>query len=97
MDSWCRITDEAPDDRDYESGEVVNLGSNGAIWKDRGWAVPAEPPSEHKRGTLENAATRTSKPGWVYQGNGWWKAPSGDKVRGPEDADQDELEARLES
>lgn len=91
--SWVRVTSDAPDDRGYDAGDVVNLGSNSAIWKRRGWAMPAEPPEEHAtRQAPENAARRTEKPGWRHTGSGWWAHPEHDsKVRAPKDATPEEV------
>lgn len=93
--SWIRVTSEAPDDRDYDTGDVVNLGSNSAIWKQRGWAVAAEPPEEHAtRQPPENAARRTEKPGWRYTGSGWWTGPRGQKVQASEDTPLKEVKEK---
>lgn len=90
--SWIRVTREAPSDRGYEPGEVVNLGSNSAIWKQRGWGKPAEPPEEHAtRQAPENAARRTERPGWEYTGSGWWRGPDGQKVRGSKNLNPEEV------
>lgn len=61
--AWVRILEGAPDERGYETGEVVQMGSNAAIWKERGWAAAADPPQETtSRRPPENTARRTRPP-----------------------------------
>lgn len=97
---WVEFTDQMGR---YEPGVRVDLNESiarRALRLDRARPVDGPRGAETAaRRAPETAARRTRDPtrhGWEYRGNGWWAAPSGEKVRAPQDATLETLNAKLE-